>query len=239
MVNSQYDGDIAASNVLMQANIISILFIIIMVGLSLYLYTIKKLTTPEVTSICIMLVLFFKYCDSALYKIKLNTQCIGKMYEINNYFNDFKIKKQNPNMFVIKDKENAEIRFIDVSLTYKNKVVFNKLNIIFTGSKKTILLGPNGVGKSTILKLIAGLLEYSGTITMNGKNIKNYNYDSIMKHIGYIQQQPKLFNRTIYENLNYGSNYTKEQIYEFVIKFGLKSFFDKFPNLGIFTVFIF
>jgi ABC-type multidrug transport system fused ATPase/permease subunit len=230
VAKSQYAGDVIASNVLIQANMVSILFVIIMIALALYLYSIKILNTQEVTAISIMLVLFLQYCDSMLYKIKLHTQCIGKMYELQNYFRDFEIKKQNQNLFIMQPTDKGEIKLENVTVAHKNKVVFNNLNMVFSGSKKTILLGPNGIGKSTVLKIISGLFDYSGKITIDNKDIAHYNYDSVLKYIDYIQQQPKLFNRSIYENINYGSNYTKEQIYKFIENFGLKSFFDNFPD---------
>ena len=71
--------------------------------------------------------------------------------------------------------------------------------------KKVGLIGNIGSGKSTLVKLIVGLKsDYTGQILINGKDINTLNIDKLRNYISYIPQHPKLFDRTLFENINYG-----------------------------------
>jgi ABC-type bacteriocin/lantibiotic exporter with double-glycine peptidase domain len=110
------------------------------------------------------------------------------------------------------------------------KSILKNFSHLIKGNNKTGLVGKVGSGKTILLKLIAGLENYSGNIFVDGQNIKKYNYDSIMNHIAYILQHPKMFNKTIYHNLSYGTNKTQSQILKFIKDIGFEQFFKKFPK---------
>ena len=84
-------------------------------------------------------------------------------------------------------------------------------NLTIKGGSKVGIYGEIGSGKSSLLKLLAGLTEYQGKIMVDGLDVSNYDKSALIKNLGYIPQNPKLFNRTVYENLNYGSNYSEEK----------------------------
>ena len=67
------------------------------------------------------------------------------------------------------------------------------------------MVGHIGSGKSTIGKLLVRLKDPTkGEILMNNINIKNLNIDNLRDNINYIPQHPKLFNRTLFNNIIYG-----------------------------------
>ena len=78
------------------------------------------------------------------------------------------------------------------------------------------MVGPSGIGKSTIFSLIERFYEPNkGLITFDGKNIKNFDIKYWRNLIGYVQQEPVLFNSSIRDNIIFGrDNITEEQIYE-------------------------
>jgi ABC-type Fe3+/spermidine/putrescine transport system ATPase subunit len=88
-----------------------------------------------------------------------------------------------------------------MTLNYANKQIFNSFNLIIPNSNIIGLLGSIGSGKSTLLKTLAGLTEYTGDILIDGQNLNNCTYESIVRNIAYIPQHPKLFNNTIYYNV--------------------------------------
>jgi len=70
---------------------------------------------------------------------------------------------------------------------------------------KVAIFGKSGSGKSTLIKLLLGFYgPDSGSITINGKNIKDIGIDQLRKNISFVNQNPKLFDKTIFENMTYG-----------------------------------
>lgn len=81
----------------------------------------------------------------------------------------------------------------NLSYATRNKIVFNNIHLDLTGPELFLLTGPNGIGKSSLAKILAGLLPYKGTI-----NFKKIN--SIM----YVPQETFVFSGTILSNLTIG-----------------------------------
>lgn len=95
----------------------------------------------------------------------------------------------------------------NLTLLYQNKPVFTELNTSFPGGKFSILLGASGVGKSSLLKMIAGLLPITnGTITSDSPN-------ALTHQISYMAQQDLLMPwATILQNVMLGSKLRKEKL---------------------------
>ena len=102
-------------------------------------------------------------------------------------------------------KINPIIEFENISLSYGNRLILD--NISFTINEGQIfgMLGPNGVGKSTIFNLITGLIKPNkGLIKINGKIVNKYPVYSRTKHfkVGYVPQYGGYFNElTLLDNL--------------------------------------
>ena len=95
-------------------------------------------------------------------------------------------------------------------------------------------VGPIGSGKSTIIKLIMGYQPLlMGDITIGGISIKDISNEKIREEIFYIPQKPKLFNRTLYENIVYGIDKppTKEVLTDIMNMYGI--YFDLDRMAGI------
>ncbi len=79
------------------------------------------------------------------------------------------------------------------------------LDITLPGKKKTALVGPSWGGKSTLIKLIAGYLQPTdGAILIDGQSLSEIHLLSYYRHVGYLTQDPSVFDGTIRENLEYG-----------------------------------
>ena len=88
---------------------------------------------------------------------------------------------------MVLDEKLFEVK--DISFDYDGEEIFS--NISFSIGKGDVLciLGPNGTGKTTLIKCLNGLHDInSGEILVNGKNIKKLSFKEISKHIGYIPQ---------------------------------------------------
>jgi ABC-type multidrug transport system fused ATPase/permease subunit len=98
-----------------------------------------------------------------------------------------------------------EIKFSDVSFSYNgNKNVLNKINLTIPKGNMIAIVGPSGAGKTTFIDLIMGFYyASSGAILVDSTSLVEINLQSWRNIIGYIPQQPFLFNATIRENLTW------------------------------------
>ncbi len=104
------------------------------------------------------------------------------------------------------DPVNHDIVLNNVSFSYGKKKIIDDVSFRIPEKTTTALVGPSGGGKSTITKLIARFFDVdSGSITLGGKNIKDYNYDTLMKNFSFVFQNVYLFKDTIANNIRFGT----------------------------------
>jgi ATP-binding cassette, subfamily B, bacterial MsbA len=110
----------------------------------------------------------------------------------------------------LKNSLHGPIEFRNVSFKYpntKNKKVLNGTNLYIKPGTKIAIYGKSGSGKSTLIKLLLGFYGIeSGTITFGGKNLKDISIHELRKNISVVNQNIKLFDKTIFENMTYGIN---------------------------------
>ena len=100
-----------------------------------------------------------------------------------------------------------------LSFRYGEKTVLQDMNLRFKKGRKYALTGPSGCGKSTLLKLLLGWLpDYTGTIRLDGKDVRDYTPEQLQKQMSYIEQDVFLFNTTIRENITLGEEFTDAQM---------------------------
>jgi lipopolysaccharide export system ATP-binding protein len=102
-------------------------------------------------------------------------------------------------------KPNSIISFENISLSYGNRIILENINFQINEGEIYGMLGPNGVGKSTIFNLITGLIKpNSGKIKMNNIDVTNYPIYLRTKKfmVGYVPQYGGFFHDlTLYQNL--------------------------------------
>jgi len=198
--------------------------------MSYKLYSNGKIDNILFTSIVLLSILFMDYYNSCIHSVSELINSMGRYKEMKKYFANYKIDKtiNTRSLDLIVSKGLIEIK--NMTLNYANKQIFNSFNLIIPNSNIIGLLGSIGSGKSTLLKTLAGLTEYTGDILIDGQNLNNCTYESIVRNIAYIPQHPKLFNNTIYYNVNYGSNYTRDEINAKLVKYNIQEFINSFPK---------
>lgn len=96
-----------------------------------------------------------------------------------------------------------EITIQNLLKKYRQKPVLDIPALHFKKGKIIGLLGDNGTGKSTLLKIISGIdFEYEGEVYYDGSPLKHMG-SQIRQRIGMVNQQPYLFRRSVYENVEY------------------------------------
>ena len=107
----------------------------------------------------------------------------------------------------------SEIRFDKVSFAYHTREIVQNISFTIEKGKVTALVGPSGSGKSTITNLILRLYDInSGKITFDGHDIRQYDIASIRDIIGYVNQEPFVYNASIRDNITFGKDYSDEEV---------------------------
>lgn len=137
-------------------------------------------------------------------------------------------------------KLSAEILILkSVSFSYPNTPIFEDLSISFRRGELVALLGANGVGKTTLLRLLNGLLRpQKGTILLNGKYLPQ-KVSVAAQSVGIAFQNPnhQFFASTVQEELEYAERWRKnnkstanESIQQVAAQFNLEALFDRSPH---------
>ena len=103
----------------------------------------------------------------------------------------------------------GRIEFKNINFIYpsdeNNRKILDDLNLVIEPGQKVALVGESGCGKSTTVNLIERLYEpTSGEVLLDGVNIKKYDLQYLRTLIGYVQQEPVLFNSPIKDNIIFG-----------------------------------
>ena len=132
-------------------------------------------------------------------------ESINALYKLTNLQTEI-----NPEIECQYDYDNlsGKIEFNNVSFCYPinpSYHVLNNISLTIEPGDKIGIVGESGCGKSTFTQLIERFYDVSnGEILIDGIDIKNHNLKQLRKSIGYIQQDPLIFERNNYENILYG-----------------------------------
>ncbi|CAF4780312.1 unnamed protein product, partial [Rotaria magnacalcarata] len=143
-------------------------------------------------------------------------------------YNDKDLK---PNSF------EGNIEFRDVDFAYPTRAkhrILDKFNLTCLQGQTTALIGSSGCGKSTIISLLLRFYDSTnGHIFLDGQDLRTINISWLRSIIGFVQQEPILFDRTIAENIAYGINDRKvsyREIHEVAIQANIHEEILKFPQ---------
>ncbi|HJA68633.1 MAG TPA: ABC transporter ATP-binding protein/permease [Firmicutes bacterium] len=148
-----------------------------------------------------------------------------------------KSKKPDGGVIPQRDYRHVKLEFDHVYFKYPNTDRYILKNITFAlhEGESLSLVGVNGAGKTTIVKLICRLYEPTeGAIFLNGVNINSYSYNEYIDLIGAVFQDFRLFSFSVKENISFNENPDDEEILECLRRSGLGEKIDSLPK-GIHT----
>ncbi|KAI3410826.1 uncharacterized protein J3R85_018434 [Psidium guajava] len=141
----------------------------------------------------------------------------------------------------IRDKEDAKalklnggsIKFDNVHFSYlAERKILNGVSFEVPAGKSIAVVGTSGSGKSTILRLLFRFFDaHSGSIRIDGQDIRDVTLESLRKSLGVVPQDTVLFNDTIYHNIHYGRlSATKEEVYDAARRAVIHDTIMRFPE---------
>ncbi len=126
------------------------------------------------------------------------------------------------------------IKFEGVSFAYPGhkQLVLDNINLDIPKGKTIALVGSSGAGKSTIADLLPRFYDpIQGQITIDGKNLKEYDIKSFRRAMGVVSQDTFLFNNTVAYNIAYGlNNITKAEIITAAKRANAYEFISQLPQ---------
>jgi ATP-binding cassette subfamily B protein len=132
------------------------------------------------------------------------------------------------------EKIKGDISFSDVCFCYPNskKEILKNFNLSITKGEYVALIGPSGVGKTTVCNLISRLYDATnGSVKIDDIDVRNITKKSLRKNIGFVMQSPYIFADTIRANISYGQpNSSDEEIINAAKKANAHNFIMRFEK---------
>lgn len=141
--------------------------------------------------------------------INNNSSAIDRVFEIMS-LESYIVDKENPVKF---EEFKKDIVLSDVSFYYnKGEMVLKDINLNVKLGETVALVGNSGGGKTTIANLIPRFYDViSGSIKIDGVDIKDYELESLRRNIGIVPQETFLFSGSIKENIKYGNRHATDE----------------------------
>ena len=101
--------------------------------------------------------------------------------------------------------ETRDIRADAVEFSYEKRKVIDGVSLQIPERTTTAIVGPSGGGKTTLVNLLARFWDVdTGEVTLGGRNVRDYDMDSLMKNFSFVFQNVYLFHDTIANNIRFG-----------------------------------
>ncbi|MBE7003745.1 MAG: ABC transporter ATP-binding protein [Ruminococcaceae bacterium] len=127
---------------------------------------------------------------------------------------------------------NRDIHLEHVGFAYENRRIIDDVSLDIKENTTTAIVGPSGGGKTTITSLIARFWDVQeGEVTLGGRNVKDYSFDSLMENFSFVFQRVYLFEDTIANNIRFGRpDASMEEVMEAAKKAACHDFIMALPN---------
>jgi ABC-type multidrug transport system fused ATPase/permease subunit len=159
---------------------------------------------------------------------------LGVFREIDPFIKDIylfdKENKKNGNNI----KDNKIIKYGNITIKnlvfgYGNNIVIKNLSLNIKAGEKIAITGSSGNGKSTLIKLLMGYYKVDDNmILIDDIDVNKYELNNLRTQISYVNQNTKLFNTTIIENIKYGTQMSDKDVISIINDIGIN---DLYSNL--------
>ena len=167
------------------------------------------------------------YFTGTVIRLRANNRYLEKVYE----FLDLPSSKLDGKRHVATGEH--EIRFENVSFRYPEaeSYALKNLTMTFRQGERMAVVGMNGSGKTTMIKLLCRLYDpESGRITLDGTDIREYDYGEYLRLFSVVFQDFRLFSLSVGQNVAANSDYDAKRVWDCLEKAGLYDRVKSFPN---------
>ena len=227
--------------------------LVVCVYIILRYYQAKKITSQDTIKLVIIILFFIRYLKTTVNRTVQIVVFYGKLEEseenIKNILNKTVRNGTKKNITITGDIEFRNVSFeynsedtkiihetnaTNEEVTPTNKEKQKSLDNVSFKIKpldRLAIIGTNGSGKSTIIKLIMGYYNVSsGQVLHNGINVLDINREYLRSKIAVINQKVVLFNRSIIDNICYGNNIPKEKVKQILKNLHIMRVFKNKPE---------
>lgn len=171
-------------------------------------------------SLVLISLLFFYRALSSLMAVQNSYNSFlgvsGSLYNVEAFENELKNNKEvfgNQPFLKLNDSINVDRLFFSFD---NDDNVLNNISLEIKKNQSIALVGESGSGKTTLVNLICGLLKPTkGQVNINGKSIVDFDLRQYQNRIGYISQEPVIFNDTIFNNVTFWDTKSESNLKKF------------------------
>jgi ATP-binding cassette subfamily B protein len=193
-------------------NCMVFIIIFLSIGYLIFLYFDKQIDFTIFVAFFTIILLYRDKMITIIQQIPDFIEFLGRsdsvLVHFKNMENSYDLLKKNENQYKKVNLEFNKLYFENVSFGYQSsdKLLFENLNISLDIDNKIIgVVGLSGRGKSTFMKLVLKLYKpKNGNIYIDGQNIDTIDPDYIRNNITYVNQNSKLFDKKVIDNMLYG-----------------------------------
>ena len=220
--------------------------LVIFVYVLLMLYKKKKINSSDTIKLIIIILFFVKYVKTTSQQSMMVITEYGKLCENEANLRKLIVKKgdHEPAHSMEEDISiTGNIEFRNVSFQYPvhtdvtpqlpplSSKILDNVSFKIKSRDRVAIIGTNGSGKSTIIKLMCGFFKPTeGQILFDGVDIQEIGRPHIRSNISLVSQKVVLFNRSILDNICYGTNIPKEEVIETLARLKIMDVFKKLPQ---------
>lgn len=142
------------------------------------------------------------------------------------------MKIMSNEQLAMSNEQLKELSAQNISFAYDKRKIIDGVSLTIPARTTTAIVGPSGGGKTTLCHLLARFWDVdSGTVTLGGKNVRDYDMDSLMANFSFVFQNVYLFHDTIANNIRFGEpNAPMERVIEAAKKACCHEFISALPN---------
>lgn len=195
-----------------------------------------KFLNVSIASVMVVLLLFYRAMGNLMVMQSSYNVYLSKYGSIENVQNFEKEIETNKEQFqgTTKIATFENLKFENAGLQIGEKAILKNIQFSLKKNQSIAFVGESGSGKTTLVNVICGLYHLTqGKYTINNQDIETLSIQEIRNKIGYISQEPVIFEGTIFENITFWSEKNIKNLEKFqkVIKqTSLSQFIDELPN---------
>jgi len=223
----------------MITSLLIVILFVILNSFAVYLFMKKQLTFTNLIAIFITIIYYTPCIITINSTMPDIIQYYGSLMAVDDFLEELynidrldKSNKKNKDEKILLNINNGNIVINNLKFGYNiNENIFNNFYLTIKDKEKIAIVGASGNGKSTLIKLIMGYYKTNNNmIYINGIDINNYTLNDLRKQISYVNQNNKLFNMTIMENIQYGNNISREEIINLCKEIKIDNIFKNLKN---------